>query len=192
MIQVGNASQASGNPEATAKTTILERRNKSQIAAEYRLPLCPAGLTDRNRADAGSSRPEEPNSQEAALTRPASSLFRPRRALRRVHACLYGRKRLRGRRGSSRNVAAVARHGRARQAACRESGRGDRVFGGKEAEKGAYPFQVALLSSDRLDDSAESQSQAQFAAAAYRAAMGADRRPTASPTRARPSTPPRW
>lgn len=37
-----------------------------------------------------------------------------------------------------------------------------RVFGGKEAESGAYPFQVALLASQRLDDSAESQINAQF------------------------------
>jgi len=41
-------------------------------------------------------------------------------------------------------------------------GESDRVFGGKEAEKGAYPFQVALLSSDRLDESAQSQPNAQF------------------------------
>lgn len=41
-------------------------------------------------------------------------------------------------------------------------GGADRVFGGKEAEKGAFPFQVALLSSERLDDSAQSQTQAQF------------------------------
>lgn len=40
-----------------------------------------------------------------------------------------------------------------------ESGR---VFGGKTAEKGEYPFQVALLSSDWLDDSPESQAYAQF------------------------------
>ena len=37
-----------------------------------------------------------------------------------------------------------------------------RVFGGKEAQSGAYPFQVALLASRRLDDSAESQINAQF------------------------------
>lgn len=37
-----------------------------------------------------------------------------------------------------------------------------RVFGGKEAESGAYPFQVALLASQRLDDSAESQVNSQF------------------------------
>lgn len=41
-------------------------------------------------------------------------------------------------------------------------GGADRVFGGKEAEKGAYPFQVALLSTERLDDSPESQPNAQF------------------------------
>jgi len=39
---------------------------------------------------------------------------------------------------------------------------GDRVFGGKEAKKGAWPFQVALLTSDALDDSADSQANAQF------------------------------
>lgn len=39
---------------------------------------------------------------------------------------------------------------------------GDRVFGGKEAEKGAFPFQVALLSSERLDQTLESQPDAQF------------------------------
>lgn len=39
---------------------------------------------------------------------------------------------------------------------------GDRVFGGKEADKGEWPFQVALLSSNMLDDSVESQANAQF------------------------------
>ena len=38
----------------------------------------------------------------------------------------------------------------------------DRVFGGKEADKGAWPFQVALLTANMLDDSAESQPNAQF------------------------------
>jgi secreted trypsin-like serine protease len=39
---------------------------------------------------------------------------------------------------------------------------GDRVFGGTQAEKGAYPFQVALLTTDRLDESPQSQPDAQF------------------------------
>jgi secreted trypsin-like serine protease len=39
---------------------------------------------------------------------------------------------------------------------------GNRVFGGKEAEKGQWPFQVALLTSERLDDSPASQPNAQF------------------------------
>ncbi|WP_230980187.1 S1 family serine peptidase [Oryzicola mucosus] len=39
---------------------------------------------------------------------------------------------------------------------------GDRVFGGLEAEKGAWPFQVALLSSDMLDEQPASQTDAQF------------------------------
>ena len=39
---------------------------------------------------------------------------------------------------------------------------GDRVFGGKEADKGAWPFQVALLSSEKLDDQPASQPNAQF------------------------------
>jgi secreted trypsin-like serine protease len=38
----------------------------------------------------------------------------------------------------------------------------DRVFGGTEAAQGAYPFQVALLASGRLDQTAESQKTAQF------------------------------
>lgn len=39
---------------------------------------------------------------------------------------------------------------------------GDRVFGGKQAEKGQYPFQVALLTTERLDESPASQPMAQF------------------------------
>ena len=38
----------------------------------------------------------------------------------------------------------------------------DRVFGGKEAAKGAWPFQVALLTSFMLDDDPASQANAQF------------------------------
>lgn len=38
----------------------------------------------------------------------------------------------------------------------------DRVFGGKEADKGEWPFQVALLTTDWLDDSPASQLNAQF------------------------------
>lgn len=41
-------------------------------------------------------------------------------------------------------------------------GEGDRVFGGKEADKGEWPFQVALLSRGMLDDSPASQLNAQF------------------------------
>lgn len=37
-----------------------------------------------------------------------------------------------------------------------------RVFGGREAAKGAWPFQVALLTSAMLDNSADSQLNAQF------------------------------
>jgi secreted trypsin-like serine protease len=43
-----------------------------------------------------------------------------------------------------------------------EDSAGDRVYGGHEAAKGAWPFQVALLSSEMLDDSPESQPDAQF------------------------------
>lgn len=43
-----------------------------------------------------------------------------------------------------------------------EADEGDRVFGGHEAAKGAWPFQVALLSSEKLDDSPNSQPDAQF------------------------------
>jgi secreted trypsin-like serine protease len=39
---------------------------------------------------------------------------------------------------------------------------GDRVFGGQEADKGEWPFQVALLSAGKLDNSPASQSSAQF------------------------------
>jgi secreted trypsin-like serine protease len=41
-------------------------------------------------------------------------------------------------------------------------GEGDRVFGGQEADKGEWPFQVALLTSEMLDESPESQPDAQF------------------------------
>ena len=39
---------------------------------------------------------------------------------------------------------------------------GDRVFGGNEADPGEWPFQVALLSSDMLDDDPISQANAQL------------------------------
>lgn len=39
---------------------------------------------------------------------------------------------------------------------------GDRVFGGKEAPKDAWPFQVALLTSEMLDADPASQADAQF------------------------------
>lgn len=41
-------------------------------------------------------------------------------------------------------------------------GSGDRVFGGNEAEPGEWPFQVALLASQSLDDNPMSQANAQF------------------------------
>jgi secreted trypsin-like serine protease len=41
-------------------------------------------------------------------------------------------------------------------------GESGRVFGGHEAAEGAWPFQVALLSSEMLDDSPDSQPDAQF------------------------------
>ena len=44
----------------------------------------------------------------------------------------------------------------------KDPGAGDRVFGGREADKGEWPFQVALLTSGSLDESPESQSNAQF------------------------------
>lgn len=50
---------------------------------------------------------------------------------------------------------------RAAQRKANEGG-SDRVFGGLAAEQGAWPFQVALLTSYMLDQSAESQLNAQF------------------------------
>ena len=44
----------------------------------------------------------------------------------------------------------------------RAEGGDDRVFGGTEAAQDAYPFQVALLIANRLDDSVQSQLNAQF------------------------------
>lgn len=43
-----------------------------------------------------------------------------------------------------------------------EDDAGERVFGGHEAAKGAWPFQVALLNSETLDESVESQPDSQF------------------------------
>jgi secreted trypsin-like serine protease len=51
--------------------------------------------------------------------------------------------------------------GRTKQAT-ENPGAADRVVGGKQAEKGAWPFQVALLMSEKLDESVESQPNAQF------------------------------
>ena len=38
----------------------------------------------------------------------------------------------------------------------------DRVFGGKQADAGEYPFQVAMLRADSLSDDPESQYTAEF------------------------------
>jgi secreted trypsin-like serine protease len=43
-----------------------------------------------------------------------------------------------------------------------DDGSGDRVYGGNEADPGEFPFQVALLSSEMLDESPASQANAQF------------------------------
>ena len=57
----------------------------------------------------------------------------------------------------------ISRVTAARVAKTKETGvSGDRVFGGNEASPGEWPFQVALLSSEMLDDSPQSQSDAQF------------------------------
>ena len=48
------------------------------------------------------------------------------------------------------------------EAAKTDDGSGDRVFGGNEAEPGEWPFQVALLSSNMLDETLASQANAQF------------------------------
>ena len=51
----------------------------------------------------------------------------------------------------------------ARAERAKETGEtGDRVFGGDEAGPGEWPFQVALLSSEMLDDDPNSQTDAQF------------------------------
>ena len=79
----------------------------------------------------------------------------------------------------------------------------DRVYGGNQAEKGAYPFQVALLTTARLDENPASQANAQFCGGSLIANRRSTmisaccglpsrpmRRPSSSPTR-RPQTPAR-
>lgn len=55
----------------------------------------------------------------------------------------------------------MSRVAAARAEAAEEGGDG-RVYGGREAQKGAWPFQVALLTTDMLDERPESQPNAQF------------------------------
>jgi len=43
-----------------------------------------------------------------------------------------------------------------------KDGGANRVIGGRMADKGEWPFQIAMLASNRLDDTAESQLNAQF------------------------------
>ena len=50
----------------------------------------------------------------------------------------------------------------ARAKAAAEKTEDDRVFGGQQADKDEWPFQVALLNSNVLDDSVESQGNGQF------------------------------
>jgi secreted trypsin-like serine protease len=60
-------------------------------------------------------------------------------------------------------VSPMKRVADARAKAAAENPEGtDRVYGGNQAEKGAYPFQVALLTTDRLDENPASQANAQF------------------------------
>jgi secreted trypsin-like serine protease len=54
--------------------------------------------------------------------------------------------------------------GRAKQA-MENPGAADRVVGGKQANKGAWPFQVALLMSEKLDESRKASPTRNFAAA---------------------------
>lgn len=68
--------------------------------------------------------------------------------------------------GSARPEAAVSPMKRVADARARAKAQNpdgaDRVYGGTEADKGAYPFQVALLTTERLDESPASQADAQF------------------------------
>jgi secreted trypsin-like serine protease len=108
------------------------------------------------------ARPEEALSQEVNLT--IISRFKPLAAVsllalaaalsisQPVHAD-----------GTSKPEASPRERVPDMRADAEEDDEGDnRVFGGHEAAEGAYPFQVALLSSEMLDDSTESQPDAQF------------------------------
>lgn len=65
--------------------------------------------------------------------------------------------------GSGRpELSPMSRVAAARAEAAENGEEDSRVYGGHEASPGAWPFQVALLTSDMLDESPESQPNAQF------------------------------
>lgn len=101
-----------------------------------------------------------PNPEEDLLISPSSRSLRGLAAMAVIFAAAAPA--LAADQASRPETSPKSRVAAARAEAAKAPKEGERVFGGSEVKKGAWPFQVALLSAGDLDDSADSQVNAQF------------------------------